>query len=144
MIGVGGATLGGSGKTPLALAVARALAERGESVAFVGHAYRARPRFARVVAISDDVREVGDEALLAARTLSPLGVEVIVASTRQAAVSFASRRARCLVVDGLLQTQPRRLARSVLVLDAQAPWGNARFPPVRRSARAARCAARCG
>jgi len=129
VIGVGAATLGGSGKTPLALAVARALAERGESVAFVGHAYRARPRFARVVAISDDVRAVGDEALLAARTLSPLGIEVIVAATRQAAVSFAARRARCLVVDGLLQTQPQRLARSVLVLDAEAPWGNTRFPP---------------
>ena len=129
VIGVGGATLGGSGKTPLALAVARALAERGESVAFVGHAYRARPRFARVVAISDDVRAVGDEALLAARTLSPLGIEVIVASTRQTAVSFASRRARWLVVDGLLQTQPHRLARSLLVLDARAPWESARCPP---------------
>src|SRR6476469_6825755 len=84
IIGVGGATLGGSGKTPVAIEIARSLAARGEHVALVGHAYRARPRFARVVEVSDDVREVGDEALLAARMLAPLGVEVIVSSTRQA------------------------------------------------------------
>src|SRR5260221_5377530 len=70
MIGVGGATLGGSGKTPVAIAIARALAARGERVALVGHAYRARPHCARVVAISDDVREVGDEALLASQELT--------------------------------------------------------------------------
>src|SRR4051812_11551403 len=30
VVGVGGATLGGAGKTPVAIALARALAERGE------------------------------------------------------------------------------------------------------------------
>jgi tetraacyldisaccharide 4'-kinase len=129
VIGVGGATLGGSGKTPVAMAIARALAERGESVALVGHAYRARPRSARVVKTSDDVREVGDEALLAARTLSPFGIEVIVSRTRQDAVRFASRRARHLVIDGLLQSRPKSLARSLLVLDARSPWGSDRCPP---------------
>ena len=46
---VGGATLGGSGKTRIAIAIARALASRGERVVLVGHAYRARPVFARFV-----------------------------------------------------------------------------------------------
>src|SRR5688500_7539901 len=67
VIGIGGATLGGAGKTPVALAVARALASSArERVAIVGHAYRARPLRARRVEISDSVDEVGDEALAAA------------------------------------------------------------------------------
>jgi tetraacyldisaccharide 4'-kinase len=129
VIGVGGSTLGGSGKTPIAIAIARALAERGERVVLVGHAYRARPGFDRVVSTSDHVREVGDEALLAARALAPIGVEVIVSTTRREAVSFASRRARWLVLDGMLQSRPHRLTRAVLALDARAPWGSERFPP---------------
>jgi tetraacyldisaccharide 4'-kinase len=130
VIGVGGSTLGGSGKTPIAMAIARTLAERGARVALVGHAYRARPGFARVVTTYDDVHEVGDEALLAARELAHLGVEVIVGRTRQDAVSFASRRAYWLVLDGMLQSRPHRLTRSVLTLDARAPWGSGRFPPL--------------
>src|SRR5437660_8952765 len=66
-VGVGGSTLGGSNKTPLAIALAKAIAVQGEQVVFVGHAYRARPRIARLVSPGDDIREVGDEALLAAR-----------------------------------------------------------------------------
>jgi tetraacyldisaccharide 4'-kinase len=128
-IGVGGATLGGSGKTPLAIAVARALAETRRSVALVGHAYRAHPSTARVVTRLDDVREVGDEALLAARELVACGVPVVVASRREEAVRFAAKHAAILVIDGLLQAEPRPLARSILALDAHAPWGNARFPP---------------
>jgi len=129
VIGVGGATLGGSCKTPLAMALARALAERDERVAFIGHAYRAKPGSARIVGTADDIRDVGDEALLAARTLAPFGVEVVVGTTRQEAVDLASRRATSLVIDGVLQTRPEPLARSLLSLDFRRPWGNGRHPP---------------
>jgi tetraacyldisaccharide 4'-kinase len=128
-IGIGGATLGGSCKTPLAIALARALADRGERVAIVGHAYRARPRSARRVAASDALDEVGDEALLAAQSLADRDVAVVVGPTRQAAVDFGARHASWLVIDGLLQSRPRPLTRSVLVLDEHRPWGNQRFPP---------------
>src|SRR6266576_2290654 len=56
VIGIGGSTLGGSYKTPFSIAVARALAERGERVALVGHAYRAKPGRARRVTPADEVR----------------------------------------------------------------------------------------
>jgi len=126
---VGGATLGGSCKTPFAIALAEALTRRGGRVAFVGHAYRAQPRSARAVLPTDDVRDVGDEALLAARRLAPAGVSVIVGPTRQAALDWAAGQARFLVLDGILQTRPRRLARSILLLDADRPWGNEKCPP---------------
>jgi tetraacyldisaccharide 4'-kinase len=130
VIGIGGAVLGGAGKTPLAVAVARALADRGERVALIGHAYRADPRGARVVAIDDAVAQVGDDALAAARLLVGARVPVIVAPDRQRAVDHAAALGlRVLVVDGLLQAAPARLAASVLVLDAAAPWGGGACPP---------------
>src|SRR5947199_10694187 len=49
VIAIGGATLGGSGKTPLAIACARSFASRGSRVALVAHGYRASPGEARVV-----------------------------------------------------------------------------------------------
>src|SRR5579863_2192867 len=73
VVTVGGATLGGSGKTPLAIACAAEFARAGVRVAFVGHAYRAIPRRAHVVQVDDVLAEVGDEALIAARALAPVG-----------------------------------------------------------------------
>jgi tetraacyldisaccharide 4'-kinase len=122
---VGGATLGGSGKTPLAIACAEELAASGAHVALVGHGYRARPRRARVVAIDDSVDEVGDEAIVAARALAPVGVPVIVAPDRRAAIARAARDADVLVLDGVAQTGPARASLALLAVDASMPWGRA-------------------
>ena len=129
---VGGATLGGSGKTPLAIAAARALAERGHRVALVGHAYRAQPGRARFVAPGDDVRLVGDEALEAARELADTTVRVVVAPSRQLAVDLATSASGgvdVLVLDGPLQLTPKRARLSWLAVDEQAPWGSGDCPP---------------
>ena len=130
VIGVGGATLGGSHKTPLAIALTKALAAKDTRVALVGHAYRARPERARVVTGQDRVSGVGDDALSAARALasSPLAC-VVVGPSRQAAVDFGARQAEWLVVDGLLQSRPDRLSRSMLALDAEVLLGNGHCPP---------------
>ena len=135
LVCVGGATLGGSGKTPMAIALAHRESKRGERVAFIGHAYRARPSRARVVRSEDDVRVVGDEAIVAASELAGTA-EVVVAPTRQAAIDFAiARGASCVVLDGVLQTSPRRADLSVLASDAASirssacpPAGDLRAP----------------
>jgi tetraacyldisaccharide 4'-kinase len=138
VVTVGGATLGGSGKTPLAIACAAHLAAF-DSVAFVGHAYRAAPRRPRVVRPEDDgVPEVGDEALLAARALAPLRVPVVVAPRRRDALALAAQRARVLVVDGVAQTSPRRASLALLAVDAVEPWGRARAVPPAGDLRAPR------
>ncbi|WP_394832840.1 tetraacyldisaccharide 4'-kinase [Pendulispora rubella] len=152
-IAVGGPTLGGSGKTPLALACARFIAEQQSArVALIGHAYRATPRIARVVHPSDDVRVVGDEALMCVHAVSAPSppevrglprptfnaeggpgrgsLDVIVAPTRQLAIDLAlARGARILVLDGVLQMAPRRATLSLLACDALAPWGSDACPP---------------
>jgi len=131
IIVVGGATLGGSGKTPLAAACAEILRRAGARVALVGHAYRADPGpRARVVTPDDDVREVGDEALECARRLAGLGgVPVVVAKTRQRALDRALQLADVAVVDGPVQTRPRRASLALLALDGRSPWGSGRCPP---------------
>jgi tetraacyldisaccharide 4'-kinase len=129
VVAVGGATLGGSGKTPLAIACARELALRGARVALVGHAYRARPGWPRLVEAGDARAQVGDEALLAARSLQGCGARVVVAPRRAQAVALAATLADVLVLDGVLQTAPVRASLSLLAVDAVAPWGSGSVPP---------------
>ncbi len=125
VVAIGGSTLGGSGKTPLAIACAIEVAATGARVALEGHAYRARPMKARVVTPDAPRREVGDEALVAARALAGTGVAVIVGPSRREALGFASRTANVLVLDGVAQTAPRRADLALLAVDATEPWGRA-------------------
>ena len=135
VVTVGGATLGGSGKTPLAIACAASIAADapGVRVALVGHAYRAAPGRARAVSATDALSEVGDEALLAARHFAALAGDrprVVVGPDRQAALDLASRIADVVVIDGVTQTAPVRAALALLAVDLDEPWGlSARVPP---------------
>ncbi len=127
---VGGATLGGSGKTPLAIACARHLASLGHRVALVGHAYGASPpRAPRRVLADDDPKLVGDEALECARALDGVAT-VLVARRKQDALDEAARIADVVVLDGPLQLAPARATLSLLAVDARAPWGSGACPPL--------------
>ena len=129
IVGVGGATLGGSGRTPVAIALASSLAARGRRVTLIGHGYGARS-LSRVHVVRPDSRvdDVGDEALVAARLLEGRA-RVVVGPTRAAAIEYAARTHGVLVVDRLLQTSPVRLSRALLVVDDRAPWGSGRVVP---------------
>jgi tetraacyldisaccharide 4'-kinase len=122
---VGNITVGGSGKTPLAAALARALAERGWHPGIVSRGHgSARPRASPMLVAPDaDANEVGDEPLLLART----GIPVAVAADRVAASrALLSARPLCDVIiadDGL---QHYGLARDfeIIVVDAARGLGN--------------------
>ena len=133
-ITVGGATLGGSGKTRVAIACAALLAKQGAEVALVGHAYRAKPRGARVVTPACALGEVGDEAIACVRALERAGarVMVVVAESRQQAVDLAIARhpkLDALVIDGPLEIRPRRADLALLAVDAEQPWGSGELFP---------------
>jgi tetraacyldisaccharide 4'-kinase len=100
VVTVGAPSLGGSGKTPLAVACARALAAEGARVTLVGHAYRARPTVALEVDEGTPVSVAGDEAHVAFAQLRGTGVRVVVGPTRAAAMRFAAPGSDVLVVDG--------------------------------------------
>lgn len=71
---VGNLTVGGSGKTPLAIAIAQALASRGWRPGFVSRGYGRDDGAARRVSPGDDPGRTGDEALLLAATGLPVAV----------------------------------------------------------------------
>ncbi len=129
VVAVGGATLGGSGKTRVALACVRELAASGANVVLIGHAYGARRGLlgARVVSPDDSLDEVGDEALACARELAAItAARVVVGGTRQAAIDYAARlrpHVDVVVIDGPLQLAPQRASLSLLAVDAREPWG---------------------
>lgn len=135
-ITVGGATLGGSGKTRVALACTRALALAGRDVVLVGHGHRARTGRARVVDSTDSLADVGDEALACARSLASDGssrrARVVVGRSRQDAIDFVAQltpRPELVVIDGPLQLRPRRSSLAILAVDREAPWGSGRVAP---------------
>jgi tetraacyldisaccharide 4'-kinase len=128
VVGVGGATLGGSGRTPVVQAVAEALWAAGARVVVVGHGYRALRAPARVVSVKDTSDDVGDEARLLADSLP--SVPIVVGGSRQRAVDLAATLGDIVVVDGLLQAAPERLALAILAVDAERPWGAGACPPL--------------
>jgi tetraacyldisaccharide 4'-kinase len=140
VIVVGNITVGGTGKTPLTAMLARALAERGWHPGIVsrGHGRVITSPVPVIVAPGADPDEVGDEALLLART----GIPVAIAADRVAAArALIAARPQCNVIvadDGL---QHYRLARDfeIVAVDAmrglgngwQLPAGPLREPPAR-------------
>jgi tetraacyldisaccharide 4'-kinase len=133
---VGGATIGGSGKTRVAVACAKLFAKEGAEVALIGHGYRAKPGEARVVTPACELEEVGDEALACVRALARSGVSscvrVIVADSRQRAVDVAMARRPLpdvLVIDGPLTLRPRRADLALLAVDSEHPWGSGLLLP---------------
>jgi tetraacyldisaccharide 4'-kinase len=120
---VGNITVGGSGKTPLTVALARALAARGWRPGIVSRGYRSGSAAPRAVGADASADAVGDEALLLART----GFPVWVGSDRpRAARDLLTANPACNVIvsdDGL---QHYALARNVelAVLDAGRGLGN--------------------
>lgn len=125
---VGNITVGGTGKTPFTIWLARQLQARGVRVGVVLRGYGgASDRWPRDVTAGTDPKEVGDEAvLLAERT----GAIVVAAPDRVAAAQRAIELGATAVVcdDGL---QHYRLQRDleIAVVDAERRLGNERLLP---------------
>lgn len=126
---VGNVTPGGTGKTPLVIALCRALEQRGFRVAVISRGYGARPpaRPWPVNAYSDPVR-CGDEPVVIAREA---GVPVTIDPDRARALSWTLERdAPDLVIsdDGLQHYGLPRTA-ELVVLNADIGVGNGRCLP---------------
>ena len=129
VIVIGGLTVGGTGKTPVLIALGRWLQHSGYRVGVISRGYRSQALDeARQVAPNDDSASVGDEPLLIRRELE---VPVVVGRDRlQALHTLIQDNAIDIVLsdDGLQHYQlPRDL--EIVVLDGQRGLGNGRLLP---------------
>lgn len=125
---VGNITAGGTGKTPLTIALADELAQRGWNPGVVLRGYGGRARTATRVTAQSTPDIVGDEAILIARAT---GLPVAVGRRRAAAARMLAREAGCRVViadDGL---QHWAMARDIeiAVVDGERRLGNGYLLP---------------
>ncbi len=120
VICVGNLTAGGSGKTPVALAIADMLREKGHKPYFLTRGYGGRERGPALASRGHSAAMMGDEALLLART-----APTIVARDRAAGARLAKEKgATVLVMDDGHQNFTLRKNLSLVVVDAQTGFGN--------------------
>ncbi len=126
LISVGNLTVGGAGKTPVALCIAQRLIARGRRPAVLSRGYGRRLRKAQQVSKDSPVREVGDEPLL----LAQRGLTVFVGPRRALLAALAGERgADVLVLDDGLQHHALARDLDVIVIDATNPLGNGHLLP---------------
>ena len=129
VISVGNLAVGGTGKTPMVIWLARFLLEEGLRIGVVSRGYKGEE--AKQVLVVSDGRNIlvgsdisGDEPQLLARRLP--GIPVLCSTKRALAAEAAVEQFRCEVVildDGF---QHRFVARNldIVMLDSQYPFGN--------------------
>jgi tetraacyldisaccharide 4'-kinase len=127
VICVGNVTLGGAGKTPVAMDLALRMRKEGWKAHVLARGYRGRegrtPR--RVDAETDTAAAVGDESLLLAR-VAPTWVAPDRIAGAQAAIADG---ADLLVLDDGFQSARLQAVRNVLVIDGPVGFGNGHVVP---------------
>jgi tetraacyldisaccharide 4'-kinase len=122
---IGNLTAGGSGKTPVALAMGQALQARGKKVFFLTRGYGGSARGPLLVKDTHKAAEVGDEALLLARV-----APTIVARARaQGAAMADAQGADIIIMDDGYQNFTVAKDVAVVVVDAKSGFGNGRMIP---------------
>jgi tetraacyldisaccharide 4'-kinase len=129
VIVVGNISVGGTGKTPLTLALAQQLIERGWHPLIVSRGYGRTGSKPKAVSLSSTAAQVGDEPLLMARRdICPVWVGANRVATARAALQACPQCNVVLCDDGL---QHYRLQRDVeiAVLDSMLGYGNGLLLP---------------
>lgn len=130
VIVVGNLSVGGTGKTPVVIAIAKQLSAMGIRVGIITRGYKSQNRKTPyLVTAMDDAKDVGDEALLIARKTK---LPVVISAKRYQALRFLHQHQQCDVVlsdDGLQHyALPRAL--EIVVIDGERGFGNHELLPM--------------
>ncbi len=129
VVSVGNLTVGGTGKTPVTIALARAYQERGYAVGIVSHGYGARLQGA-VHLVSDGKKRfmsavtAGDEAALMSEQLP--GIPIVVSRDRYQGCLWllVHFKVTLILLDDAFQHLGLHRDLNLLLIDATRPMGN--------------------
>jgi tetraacyldisaccharide-1-P 4'-kinase len=119
VICIGNVTIGGSGKTPLAIAIGKLLIAKKYKIAYACKNYGGSIKSATQVVPSHNPTQVIDEAMLLSK-IAP----TFIASTRLAAIKAASRIANIVIADDGLQNNSFHKDLSILAISEDKNFGN--------------------
>lgn len=123
---IGNLTAGGSGKTPIAIAIGRALTARGKKITFLSRGYGGRLRGPTCVnPAQHSASDVGDEALL----LAAHGTVIVARNRADGARLADSLGADIIVMDDGFQNFGIAKDLSLVVIDAESGFQNGRLIP---------------
>jgi tetraacyldisaccharide 4'-kinase len=123
---VGNLTVGGTGKTPFTVWLARELVRRGISVGVALRGYGGERGPARLVSSEDSAAAVGDEALLLRRKLD---LPVAIAARRADAVKILEDTSDVILCDDGLQHYALARDFEIAVVDGSRGFGNGYLLP---------------
>ncbi len=125
---VGNVTVGGTGKTPLVIALVDALRARGHTPGVISRGYGASASTPRLIDDDSDAASFGDEPVLIAQAS---GAPVAVGRNRVAAAKLLLARHACdvIVADDGLQHYPLFRNVEICVIDGARRFGNGLLLP---------------
>lgn len=129
VISVGNINVGGTGKTPLTIAIANFLSEKGKRVAVVGHSYKAKLEMSEQVDSSFSVEDIGDEAYQMSLLLNK-DIMLFVGKNRVDSLKLAEEKgAEVIILDDAFSATFINRDFDIVTVDGKFQLGNKKVLP---------------